>query len=358
MAFQLPVVVQNQGHSPMVVPTNQLDPRSFPISAFAGNQLRTRTDGLYAGIVPELSVLYVNSSGVDAASGGAKTAPLKTLDFALQLIAQNYLAGQNITVALQAGQTFPVTLERNLQCNITFTWYGDATYGDFNSPQVTTAPNATMTNLQRPIIAPTAYVSAVGQNRVSAVITPFMTLSGVQLNLPARATPAPDPASYGPMDFYMCPVNAFNGRLRLFGAIINATDNLAFSGLVSILSRTQVVLEQFASQFLVNGAQVAAGADANTLTRRGSFIKFYADYPGVSDQTPPFLNPSALNSSNGSGLLTLHWTDTTFSPIGGTSNVATYPVLADPTFGLRQYFTGLRKNNAVPVNVISPRVGL
>jgi hypothetical protein len=358
MAYQLPVVVQNQGHSPMVVPTNQLDPRAFPISAFAGNTIRSRSDGLYAGSVPELSVLYVNSSGTDAATGGAKTAPLKTLDYTLQLVAQNYTAGQTITVALQAGQTFPVTIERLIACNLTLTYYGDATYADFNSPQVTTAPNATMTNLQRPIITPSAYVSTVGQNRVAAVVAPSLTLSGVQVNLPARPSPAPDGGSYGPMDFYRCNTDQFNGRLKLFGAIINAVDALGYAGILGVMSRTQVVLDQFASQFLVNGAQVVAGSDANSLTRRASFIKFYQDYPGVSDQTPPFLNPSALNSSNGSGLLTLHWSDTTFSPIGGTSNVATYPVLADPTYGLRQYFVGLRKNGAIPVNVISPRVGL
>lgn len=358
MAFQYPVVVQNQGHSPMVAPQNQLHPTTLPVSAYTGNQLRPRADGLYAGSIPDLPTLYVTSTGIDAATGGARATPLKTLDYALQLVQNNYRSGQNITVALAAGQTFPMTVERYVSCNLTLTYWNDPIYGDFDSAQVTTAANATMADLTRPIITPSTYVSSAGAWRVSAIIGSFLALSGVRVDLPIRPAPAPDPASYGMMDFFLTVPDQFSGRLRLFGAIINALDALAVSGIMSVMSRTQMVLDQFASQFLVAGQPVIAGSGANELTRRTSFIKFYSDYPGGNTGTAPALNPTALNSSNGSGLLNLHWTDTTQQQLGSTTNVGTYPILTDANFGLRQYFTGLRKNGAIPVNVISPRVGL
>lgn len=358
MAYQYPVVVQNQGLSQML-PSNQLDPAALPVSVAAGNQLRIRSDGLYSGDIPEMPVYYVNSStGVDAPTGGTKAAPFRTLDYTLSQVNSVVLPSQNIIIAMQAGQQFPLAQVRTVASQVRLTYYGDPIYGDFDSPQITTTSNALMANLTRPIIVPASFTSGAGQIRIAGITGPYVNLEGVQVNLPARPTPVPDPSAYGVMDFYHVTPTQGTGRLRLYGVVVNTLDALGVAGILGILSRTQVTFDEFGTQFLVNGVPAAAGQVAEVLARRPWFIKFYSDVAGNADGLSPFLNPTALNSSNGSGILSLHWTDTVQQQIGATNNVGTYPTLADPNFGLRQYITGLRKNGAVPINVICPRLGL
>lgn len=356
MAFQTPLVYQNNAHSPMLN-GDFVAPAVLPVSAKTGNTLVARTDGLYAGIVPDRTAIYINSAGNDVTTAGDKATPYKTLDYALSQLATVARAGQRIYVAMQSGQTFAMAQHHVLPCDVVLTWYGDATYGDFNSANVNNAPNATMLNLVRPIVAPANLITN-GQNRIASLRTPVLIVLGAQVNLPAVPGTLPDPGAYGVMDFYYAPPYG-SGSLVLEGAVVNATDTQGFSGIVGILSRSQITLAQFASQFLVNGAKVEGGVDATVLATRPRFVHFYSDVPGTSNiaNMPP-LNPTALNSSNGSGLLTLHWTDTPQQQIGATSNLGTFPILNDANFGLRQYITGIRKNGAVPVNVICPRVGL
>jgi hypothetical protein len=70
------------------------------------------------------------------------------------------------------------------------------------------------------------------------------------------------------------------------------------------------------------------------------------------------LSPTSANSSSGSGILNLSWTDTeALTVTTGKTNLGTFPANFDLSYGIRNYFFGLQKDQqSRPLNVISPRL--
>jgi len=353
-----------KAHRPMVPGSDVLNPALVPMSARAGNVLQDLADGLYLGDQLDLAVYYVNSAGDDTAAG-TKAAPWKTLDGALaNLVGKNPNARYKSTavLALQSGQAFTLTTDVNIyggSLNIAF--YGDAQYGDFNSAAVGTAgaDPAVMSDLVRPTITP-----AIGQVNAQWKIAGFnvfggnMQLTGVSVQLPA-APVTPSISLYSTFaDFVRFP-NGGGGSCDLYGSIFNITDTAAFWGVVGVLARARVsTLTQFACQFQVNATLInSTAATPAQLTARNNFIKFYADFAG-NNQSLGTLSPTAQNSSGGSGLLNLMWSDTEALVVStGKTNQATFPLLTNVSYGLRNYFTGLvRGQQQQPMNVITPRL--
>lgn len=363
--FQNPDVYDavQKAHRPMVPGTDALNPTIIPLSARANNKLVALTDGLYLGDSLPNAVYYVNSAGVDTAAG-TKAAPWKTLDGALTNILA--LAGgsyrANVTLALQAGQTFPLTHDLTvLGGSITLTFYGDPAYGDFNSATIPTsgADPAVMSDLQRPVITPaSSQVNAQWKIAGFNLMAGAVTLTGVTVTLPnAPASPAQNLYSNA-CDFVRC-LNGGTGVVTLYGSIVNAADVTAFFGFLGLLARAlNPTLVQFASQFRVAGLILQdSTATQPQLIARANLIKFYADFAGNNQQLGT-LTPVATNSSSGSAILNLIWSDTESLTVNtGKTNQATFPLLSNQNFGLRNYFTGLtRDQQQRPMNAVTPRL--
>lgn len=350
----------------MVPGTESVNPVLMPISARTGNQLQNLGDGMYIGQNLNADAYYVNNTtGVDDGSHGTRAAPFRTLDFALaQLTAQSpngQFRGLS-TIALQAGQTFTMNADFNIFAgSLTITFYGDPQYGDFNSPVVGSgAQPAWMSDLQRPIIVPSVTAVAsqwymFGINRAGGNVS----VRGVKVNLP----PAPATPTIGLYSQFADFVRSQNlsdpGYVSLVGSIINMTDTNAFFGFLGIPARAlSTSFAQFASQFQVNGIllNAANSPTAAQLLARQYFIKMYADLPGNS--STGVLSPTSQNSSGGSGIVNLSWSDTEVLTVAtGKTNLGTFPPNFDINFGIRNYIFGLQKDQqSRPTNVISPRL--
>lgn len=364
MAQYLPLVFKDNAHRPLDPSVDKLPGNVLALSARSGNRLQALADGLYAGPVPGLTVVYVNSSGTDAAGNGAIGAPVKTLDYALAYaVTQFQFPGTSITIALQAGQTFALTGRYTIPegCVLRLAFYGDTTFGSFNSALVSGVVRpALMATLARPVVQATFVQDSYGYYLSSGFVGGSLTLEGVNVTLAARPNPAPADTAYGNVDFYSSSnQNASAANLHLIGAVINKQDYTSYAGLMGIEPRTQVCnLNQFGSRFLIAGvaADGTTGLNASQLSMRQHFIHLYSDWGGA-DSRDVSLIASSATASNGSGMLNLSWSDTVGASVGAGTTQSTFPQLADVTYGIRNYFNGLRRDQqSRPLNVISGRL--
>ncbi|BAG41645.1 hypothetical protein [Ralstonia phage phiRSL1] len=358
----------NSVHRPMDA-GDTVDPTTIQVSTYPGNRLQVLTafgsqNGLYSGALT--GTYYVNTAtGADTVNNGSKAAPFKTIDYALSQVigpSPDSLYRSNVTLALAAGQTYPLINDFNIYGGqIMFTFYGDPKYGDFNGPLVngTTVP-AFMSDLQRPIITPTASL-VTGLNKLSGInrFAGNVVFSGVQINLPAAPSNPSISLYTGLSDMVRGVDGDARGYVQLDGAVVNITDPTAYWGFLGVQARSSSTeLHQFASQFQVQGTLVSAtsGSNAAQLACRKNFIKFYADYAGNNQQSI-FLQTTATNSSSGSGLLDVTWSDTSALIVtGSTPCLASYPIAFDLNYGLNQYITNLIKSQSgVPLNFRSSR---
>lgn len=343
-------------------PNDALDPNYIAISETQVNQIKAYPDGLYVGPYLSQGAFYVAASGSDVPTAGSLATPFQTLGYCLsQLTAQEPSGFTKIAIiALKAGETFTFPDSFYMRGGkLSFTFFGDPTYGSFNSPLIggTTFPSL-MADLQRPIIqvgiAPatvggSAGIVMIGREGIGEFAeTPMVILNGVQVNLPSGAH------GTGNIDFIKC-ANGAVGRLTLDGAIVNMSDPTSQYGLLGMEAWSECKVYQFASQLKVAGTLVAAGDPVANLSARQWFFKFYQDFLG-NNQT--FLNYSGNTGTPGSGMMTLSWSDVAAMPVIPTkTNLGTYPVLNDPAAGLTNYFFNLtRDQQQRPLNVWSPRL--
>lgn len=353
-----------KAHRPMVPGTDALNPAIVPVSARANNQLQNLADGLYIGGQLSAPTYYINSAGSNAAAG-SKAAPWQTLDGAIANLIASSPNGEfrtNTVLALQAGQSFTLSTDMSLYAGqLTLAFYGDPQYGDFDGALIGTsqASPAVMADLLRPIITP-----AISQVNAQWKIAGFnlfggdLRLLGVQINLPAAPTTPAIGLYSNQADFARAPTYGY-GSVELSGAVINITDTNSYWGLLGMQARAKPSsLLQFASQFRINGTLIQdATATSAQLTARANFIKFYADYAG-NNQVLGTLQPTAQNSSSGSALLNLMWSDTESLTVStGKTNQATFPLLFPQSYGMRNYFTNLvRDQQQRALNVLSSRL--
>ncbi len=354
-----PIIYRNAVHEPLDPTLDKLSPDSIPVSAKQNNQIRVTSDGLYVGNAYDQAAYYVSSSsGTDQGTSGSKAQPYQTLDYALERIVEKYGAGDGSiqgqpTVALKAGEVFPLNITSPLRGQLKITFYGDPQYGDFDSPPIGspgTLPGI-MADLQRPIIQPSIQPEATngvhhfGCYDSTNGIMSSLELYGVRVDLPTGSIQNSDYCSFLTVQ-YEC-----SGKLILRGAIINKLDANSSYGAMGIHSRVDnAVLQEFSSQFWINGAIVQSGAGVDVLANRQYFIIFYPDFPG-NIQT----GGSLLGGTPPTGLLRLTWSNVAAAPVlPGKTNLATYPMTGDPSFGLSTYFFNLQRDaQSRPLNVMS-----
>lgn len=340
-----------------------IDPIAISISDVPANKLERQPDGLYVGAFLSKQVFYVANAGVDAPTGGDKTAPFKTLDYCLTFI-YNLLQGDQfraqVTVALKAGDTFVQNNRYFLYGGrIIITFYGDPQYGDFgNLPINGICLPYLMADLQRPVInvgmeantvGGTAGFNMIGNVAVFVPVEPAtISLLGIQVNFLAGTH------GTGATDYISC-VNGAEGHLHLMGSILNITDANAVYGLLGLEASSECKVYQFDSQLRVLNTQVAAGAPQANLLARTWFFKFYQDFLGNNQSG---LDYAGNTNTPGSGLIKLSWSDCAALPVQpGKFNLETYPVLNDPATGLANYFSKLtRDQQQRPLNVWSSRL--
>lgn len=340
---------------------DNIPPAMVPLSARAGNTISRQTDGLYVGRVLRLAVAYVSTStGTDTATSGTLAQPFKTIDYALQNLFGGTTLNGDLTLLLKAGETFPLTTRyKAVGSNIIFAWYGDAQYGTYPGTAVlpSGADPSVMEDLVRPIITPTSSLTGtqwvLGGIDLQGVAANSISLPGVNMTLPVIPTANPTNDAYSiRSDFVLWDAHS-SGVLSLFGTIVNKLDGSLF-GLCGAHARAnRPTLSQYASQFQVGGTLVnSTSATVAQLTARQWFIKMYADFVGNNQQsTSP--DPTAQNSSPGSSILELLWSEVqAFTVTGSRKNLATFPLRNNTAYGVRNYFKGLvRDQQQRPFNV-------
>lgn len=364
------IIYKDAVHRPLAT-SERLSGDSIPVSQLPNNNIRVVSDGLYVGGATQSTAYYVSTvTGVDEPTSGTKVQPFQTIQYAIDTIISTYdlnnpvaLADAktvlgSITLALKSGETFPFNKTYDVRGRVELTFYGDTQYGDFNGPLIGSpgVEPAYMADLQRPVITPG--IEAVTGNGVyhlqlldSQSGSPStVALYGVRVDLPANAVAADsDYCSF-------CNVAYSNsGRMQILGSIVNRTDTQSSYGAFGIHSRSEGVLEEYCSQFLIQGNQiqpVGGGFQptADQLLARKYFITFYPDLRGNNQS-----GGSLLNAPVPTGLLRLMWSVETADPVlTGKTNLATYPVASDVTYGLGNYFFNLsRDTQGRPLNVQS-----
>lgn len=355
-----------EAHRPMTPGVDVVMTNMIPLSSRNGNTIVSLGDGLYSGNAYVQPAFYVSSAGSNT-NPGTEVAPFATLDYAITTALAQSQSGASITgsiaIALQAGQTFTQSLDVVVGPGgkFTLTFFGDPQYGDYNgAPIGSGADPAVMTDLARPIVNPV--VSQVDAQWKMAGITCTggdVSLIGVSIQLPA-APSNPNIAEYSTeCDYVRTIEDSDSTAVKLTGSIINCTDTTSYWGFLGLCARTRpAVLMQFASQFQVNGTLLTSSAATNAqLLQRPYFIKFFSDYAGNNQQTGT-IAPTSGNSSPGSAILNLMWSDTESLPVeAGKTNQASFPVLFDINYGFRNYVLGLQFNQFnAPINVLSSRI--
>ena len=346
-------------HTPME-DGDTIDPAVIPLSARTNNRIRSLTDGLYLGDSLAKNIYYVNSDGQNLPVMGDKSSPMQTLEYCLQQILAQSITGSiegDVTIALKAGQTFALTNSYNVSGRLRLTFYGDANYGDFNSTPIGTGAHPyNMADLARPIIANTVPStiprSAAGFRLVGSG---SLRMSGIQINLPARPSSLPTPDEYGNLCDFVTATDYSNSSLILEGTIANMTDAQAVYGLLGVHARANANLMQYASQLRVlNALLVDTDAPAQSLIARKYFFKMYYDYPG-NNQQQGALVASTANSSTGSGLLKMNWSEVqALTVINQSTNLASFPAMFSQAYGMRNYiFNLVRDQQSRPLNVIA-----
>ncbi len=374
MATEIPVFFDSAAnvHRPMdagaTVPVS-----AVPISLYTGNRLQALADGLYFGDYSGF-VLYVDSlNGLDT-NGGTEGSPLKTIDYAFEVLnaifpGGNY-AGRNIVIALKAGHNYVwnSTFTMSGDCDLKITFYGDPKYGDFNSANVGTGANPwNMIDLARPVLLPQASVQTGGLQQLAGINRRGGTIAfmGVNITLPvAPSAGAPISAYSGYCDLVRSLSPALglpmgdDGGVHLLGSIVNMTDVTAYWGFMGTFARATARFTQFCSQFRIAGVLMNAAANPTPaqLTARQYFIKFLSDAPGNSQSVS--LEASSSNSSAGSGMVFAMWSEAQALVVTGTTtNQATYPLSFDPGYGLINYIFGMSHTaNGQSLNFLNTRL--
>lgn len=352
MAFRKPIVQQSSTHRQLGA-SDRLTPDSIPVSAFGGNLVKSRDDGLYVGTMLEKPVLYVAANGTDATTRGTKAQPLKTLAYAFNLM-NSGPQGYSGTIALRCKDTFDMSSLHQLRGNVVITFYGDSVFGDFDSPKVGQADPAVMETLERPIInvMPLKVDSmwACGGFDVNGY---RLSHRGVRVELADVPNPVPAQTDYGVTDY----ITGDSGTFETFGVIVNRRNYRSYSGLLGIKAQSELVYKQYATQFRVMDSLMDGASDPSYLASRVYFIKFYVDAPGNNTDFVR-MSADALSSSAGSGLLKLLWSDVQrLNVASGAYNLNTFPVLSHQSYGFANYVHGLRRDQqSRPLNVITPRL--
>lgn len=353
-------IVNKDGHRPIPA-GDTLDASSMPISTKVGNQLNVAENGLYVGVLNEVPVeIYVNTAtGIDDNTRGTQAQPLKTLDYAFTLLHQRegmFRVGSLYRVLLQVGQTFELTKNvemRGITLQICF--YGEPR-GAWNSAYNQTTLEV-LEDINRPVIKNKIVMNnATGRMEASRFFTKNpkwpcqVEFHGIRLDIDdLLSTNAGVVHLVDGMD------------VVLVGSIVNKI-GVTQSGLLAIRANAEAKITQFASQFRIGDVLLdrlpGPGEDSTPeLEARKNFIKFYRDHGGNTYQWDQLLlNPETLNSSDGSGILHILWTDTPRQPSGSSYSLKTFPVHTDINFGLLRYLDGLRMDQqSRPINVISGR---
>jgi hypothetical protein len=193
-----------------------------------------------------------------------------------------------------------------------------------------------------------------GATGLRLVDTGTVILTGIKINFPAAPIPNPQLTAYGNLCDFVTATPYSKATLILEGMIANMTDVAAVYGLAGVHARASLNLMQYASQFQVLGIIANASAPVANLPPRPYMLKMYGDYPGANQQAGA-LSPTTANSSSGSGLMYLNWTETQAQYVTSTAtNQASYPINFDVNYGLRNYITNIiRDMQSRPLNVIA-----
>ncbi len=341
----IPAVIRDQ-QVQQADPSDTLDPTHLPISADPGNTAEVRPDGLFVGTDLPSPVYYVSADGTDDPTSGTKTDPFQTIDYAVSHLLQlaGNVRGYQVTLALRAGDNFTVSLRHRLTGNFMFTFYGDPEFGDFDDP-LTTVRGEYCADLIRPVVEPLPIVATGQPIRLAGFDTDYrLEFRGLRIDLPANPNGASN-SDFGPYDV----VAGTNPQLTIMGCIVNKTSEQNFAGLLGIGARSSSRLVQYASQFLITN-QRAVDSSSPGLTSRQHFIHFYRD--SLVNGTP-FLFSTTINSNNGFGVLTLNWTDVQSQSVEGYDILSTFPVSSNVSYGLRNYFLNLQRDQqSRPLNLI------
>jgi hypothetical protein len=93
------------------------------------------------------------------------------------------------------------------------------------------------------------------------------------------------------------------------------------------------------------------------LAAREYFIKFYPELAG-NNQTEALLSSTSSLTNPGSGLLAMLWSDVSSLIVTGSkTNLGSFPISFDLTYGLRNYVFNLQFNQQnQPLNIQSSRL--
>lgn len=367
MNNQIPLLYDqyHSAHRPMVLGQDVIYPQMIPLSAQPGNKIMILSDGVYYGATPGRSTIYVSTNnGNDNPSAGTQAAPYKTLDYAIQQNFANGVLNNSLTILLQANQNYNFTGRYTLDkdAELIIAWYGDPTYGDYPSRISNgNVDSATMPDLQRPVIVNNWALSGVQayQSGFNIVRNATFGIWGVKVNIASLQGTPPVLDAYGNQcDFVTFVEGAGPGRVANWGCIINKPDTVTAFGFLGVTARaTTPTWVQYASQFKIQDVLVdAQGGTPDRLTARKWFVKLYPDTPG-NNQFTGTVKPTTSNSSPGSAMLFANYTDVAaMVNATGKSNMATYPVLFDASYGLRNYIFGLNADaQQRPLNFIVGR---
>lgn len=348
--YHKPLIYLSGEHRPMVA-TEFADPQSIPVSAQAANVIQVLADGLYVGDHLKQDAFYVSSTGSDVPGAGTKAAPFQTLDYCLAQISAASPGGTffaNAVIALHANQAFNMTQDFQCGGNVTFTYYGDANYGDFDGPFIANLVDpAIMFDLQRPVIAPQGVVATQGMAGVRLLASngrqASCTLRGIRINLPASIVGAN--SLY--CDF-VTGLNYANPLCNIIGSIINVSDIVSEAGLFGLLARCNPgTLSQYASQFLIQGIPISGTTTPQVLIARQAFLKFYPDYLATNQTAGALTSGSA-----GSAIMNVNWPIVGAGTVLNKPTLGTFPLIG-VSYGLGTYFSNMvRDNQARPLNVI------
>jgi len=345
-------VVNNNGHRP-IEDGDKLVPEAIPVSQVEGNGLSAVEDGLFISSLsaPATRVFVDPATGVDDEQHGQRATPFKTLMYALHQLNSTDIGGAGFsrvggtfTVMLMVGQTYVLSESVELAgVTLQFGFYGDDR-GDWDT-QINSTTLELAADVARPVIN-NMFVTNPQTNLIEATRLfsrnqrwpSAVEFHGVHINLAETSA-----TNLGVVDIIDGP------DVLLVGSIVNKT-GLGPSGFMAVRSTHHSTFTQFASQFkiinrLINKSQGQDGITFADLEARSMFVKFYLGLGGVNYQWDRLLySPQALNSSNASGLLDLHWHDTIEQASDGLTTMASYPTLSDLNFGMGKYIQGLRRD--------------
>lgn len=329
-----------------VIPAGDtLESNLVPVSAFAGNKILALTDGLYSGNnINEANAFYVSSvSGNDNNNGWEKNSPKKTIASVLAQIDEllpKLQTTPNFKVLLKANESFVLNGSYDFEYDLTFGFY-DSIYGDYNDKFGTTSAHL-VRDVDRPSLVLETIEGSAPYNLAGFNAGKF-SFYGINIEMPNK--------SYALDDYGLTGAFRFNCQVKLNGCNVNLRNKW---GLISVIPNYTSSLTCYGTTITVNGVSIDT-PDLTDSNDRSSFIRFYLA-PATNRENVYLLNPSALTSSNGSGMLVLNWIDSeSFEIQNSKVSVESYPKQLPTILGLRNYITGIIRSSNIPLNVITPK---